>query len=291
MSVAENLPQPEPQPQPQPAPAGGDWTAAFPADLKDVVQKNGFTDPASVVKAYAHALPLIGADKIPLPKDGVWDEHARTKLGIPSEPTGYKYERPKLPDGVAWDENFEKTAVAAMHKAGYTPSQVQAAINLYAAQVGGSHAQSAEAAAAAQQAVAAKTAEYQSTLKKEWGQAYEERVATAGRAVQHLGGQGLVDVMNMPMADGTLLGDNPEVMRAFSKIGAQLGEAVLKTGKAQGAMTPAEASAKANEIMNSKDFTSPDEATRQKAIEEVNRLFAMQFDNSRDIRGGVVVQA
>lgn len=261
-----------------------DWTAGLAADLKDVVAKNGFADPAAVVKAYAGLQPMIGADKIPLPKDGVWDDFAREKLGIPKD-GAYKLNRPQLQEGMTWDENFEKAIVPVAHKLGLMPSQLQGLVEAYAAYQGVSHKTAAEALAKSQGEVTARLGEWQKSLKTEWGQAFDQNVAVAGRAVQHLGGEALVALMNMELKDGGLVGDHPDILRAFAKIGGQLGEAVLKTGQGGGqTMTPAQAEAEARKIMASPEYSSKDPKIREAAIAKVNELFGLQYDNTQDVR-------
>lgn len=290
-------PNPEPNPQPNPAPNPGpvSWYSTFPADLKDMIEKDGFKDqgPEALAKAYTSLKPMIGADKIDIPKDGIWSDMARQKLGIPAKAEEYKYTKPTLPDGMTWDDGAAKIGLEALHKAGATPAIVQAAINTFAQmQIANHEAGGAKAAEATQQATAAQAAA-QKALKTEWGQAYDTKVQFAGKAALHVGGEGLMKAMNeTKLADGSALGDHPEVLKAFAKVGELLGEDTLKIGKAdQSAMTPAEALAKANAIMNTPEFTSQNQEIRERAIAEVNKLFGMAHDNTRDIRGGVVVQA
>ena len=54
-------------------------------------------------------------------------------------------------------------------------------------------------------------------IKKEYGTAYDEKVGMARRAVRAFGSDQLSDLLN-----NTGLGNHPEMIRAFAKIGAEL---------------------------------------------------------------------
>jgi hypothetical protein len=261
-----------------------DWTSSFTPELKDIVAKNGFSDPAAVVKAYGAVLPLLGADKIALPKDGVWDDVARERLGIPKD-GAYQVKRPELEQGMTWDETFEKAFLPVAHKLGFTPQQVQGLIDFYAAAQISQHKVGVEAGATREAELKTKFDGFQKELKTEWGQAYDERVALAGRALKHVGGDALIALMNEELKGGGMIGDNPAVLRAFAKLGEQLGESVLKTGAGGSqAMTPAQAETEARRIMATPEYTSKDPAIRNAAIEKVNKLFGLQYDNTQDVR-------
>lgn len=111
---------------------GAEWVSSLSPELRSLVQAKGYKTPADVVQAYAHAQRAIGADKIPMPKDGEWDDIARSKLGIPKVADGYKITRPELPAGLPYDEALEKAALPIAHKLGLTPHQVQGLIEFYA---------------------------------------------------------------------------------------------------------------------------------------------------------------
>lgn len=281
----------------QGAPAGADtanqnaqqtdaWVSSLTPELKELVTSKGYKTPADVVQAYAHAQRAIGVDRIPVPKDGVWDDVAREKLGIPKDPAGYKLAKPELPPGVVWDDKFEQAAMPVMHKLGLTPTQVNGLLELYAGQQVAQHKTLSEQTDTKAQELTASREAAISGLKAEWGQKYDQNLNFASRAVQHIGGEELVKVMNE-----TGMGDNPAMIKAFAKIGELLGEDVLKVGKSDGVMTPAEAKAEAQKIMSSPEYTSRDPAVRAAAVEKVNKLYGMAFDNTVDIRRGAHVAA
>lgn len=244
----------------------GDWVSSLTPELKQLVEAKGYKTPGDVVQAYAHAQRAIGADKIPLPKDGVWDEVARSKLGVPREPGGYKLQRPELPQGVAYDEAFEKAALPIAHKLGLTPSQVQGLLDFYAAH----QSQSFQTAVRGRlddetQAVG--------LLQQEWGGAYDAKVAQAARAARYFGGEPLIQFLNQ-----SGMGNNPELVRAFAKVGSMMTEDTLKIGRSHGfSITPDEARREANKLMASPAYTSRDHPEHDSVVEQVQQLFERAY--------------
>jgi hypothetical protein len=245
-----------------------DWISGLSPELRQMVETKGYKTPADVVQAYAHAQRAIGADKIPLPKDGVWDEVARAKLGVPREAGGYKLNRPELPQGVAYDEAFEKAALPVAHKLGLTPAQVQGLLDFYA----GHQTQSLQTVLRGRvedetQAVG--------LLQQEWGPSYDTKVAQAARAARYFGGQQLIDFLNQSGA-----GNNPELVRAFAKVGSMMTEDSLKIGRSHGfAITPDEARREANKLMASPAYTNRDHAEHGSVVEQVQQLFERAYSD------------
>jgi hypothetical protein len=62
------------------------------------------------------------------------------------------------------------------------------------------------------------------SLRMEWGADYDANVNLANRAIRAFGGQELVDFMSSLGPEGRAIGDTPEVVKAFGKIGRSMGE-------------------------------------------------------------------
>lgn len=251
--------------------AGGsaDWVASLPEELKNVVTTKGYKTPADVVQAYANASKLIGVDKIPVPKDGVWDPEARQKLGIPADAKGYKYEKPVLPEGLPWDEKFEATALDAAAKMGLTNQQVQGLIGLFAAQ------RTAEfnGLASGREAEREQVAE---TLKSEWGNAFNAKIENASRAARYLGGDELIAALEESGA-----GNNPQIIKAFAKIGGMLKEDQMRQGTPSGFnLTPEEARTEANKLMASDAYTKTGHPEHAAVVQKVQALFRQAYPES-----------
>lgn len=254
----------------QPATSDSGWITGLPTELKALVETKGYRTPADVVQAYAHAQRALGSDKIPLPRDGIWDPVARERLGIPAAPGGYALKRPDLPEGVPWDEGFEKAALPIVHGLGLTPQQVQGLMDFYA-----SH--QAEALATAGRTRHHEQEQAASALKDEWGPDYAVRLAQAARAARYFGGEDLVTLLNE-----SGLGNNPQLIRAFEKAGALLGEDTLKgtsDGSGQG-LAPTDAMRKARELMQKPGYLKREHPDHFDLVAEVNAMFERAFGQS-----------
>jgi hypothetical protein len=243
------------------------WIAGLPTELKALVETKGYRTPADVVQAYAHAQRALGSEKIPLPKDGIWDQVARERLGIPAVPAGYALRRPDLPDGIAWDEGFEQAALPIAHGLGLTPQQLQGLMDFYA-----SH--QAEAFATAGHARQHQQDQAATALKDEWGPDYAVKLAQAARAARYFGGEDLLTLLNE-----SGLGNNPQLIRAFEKAGAVLGEDTLKggnDGSGQG-LAPTDAMRKARELMQKPGYLKREHPDHFDLVAEVNAMFERAF--------------
>lgn len=252
-----------------PAAAAPEWVSGLAPELRAVVDAKGYKTPADVVAAYANAERLIGTDKIPLPKDGVWDPTALEKLGVPKEPAGYQIKRPELPAGMTYDEGLEKAALPLLHKAGYTPAQVQAAVDAFSAY----QIQQNEAAAQERTRVETETTQ---ALRGEWGQKYDGNVALAQRAAKHYGGDAFVKLLNE-----SGLGNNPDFIRTFAKVGETMKEDSLIAGQSSGfKLTPDQARAEANKLMATEAYTKRDHVEHAATVDKVKRLFEAAYPDA-----------
>lgn len=251
------------EPAGQPETGHAAWMADLPPDLKGLVEAKGYRTPADVVQAYVQAERAVGADKIPLPRDGVWDETARERLGIPPSAEGYALSRPALPQGVAWDETFEKAALPVAHELGLTPRQVQGLMDFYAGHQASTFAELGRARLAEQ-------ARATETLKAEWGPNFTARLAGAARAARYFGGEDLV-----AMLEETGLGNDPHLVRAFARAADLLGEDTLRGegAPAGDAVGPAEAMRKARSLMEKPAYLRRDHPDHADLVEEVQRWF------------------
>lgn len=206
-----------------------------------------FKDPEAVYKSYVNAAKMVGVDKaevLRLPKDpsapewsDVWN-----KLGRPETPDKYELKGPDgLPPAVL-------TGLAkVMHETGLSKGQAERIMGFYGETV---QASAAEQAAANE----ARYAEVETTLRKEWGKAFDDQLHAAKRAVTELGGPEISELLV-----STGLGNNPAVIKMFAKLGAERAEPRgLKGGgggEFGGTMTPAAAQAEIKRLQGDREFT------------------------------------
>ena len=75
--------------------------------------------------------------------------------------------------------------------------------------------------------------------------AYDQKINKASQAARTFANE---EIFNLPLQDGRLLGDHPEIVKAFVKIAESMSEDNL-VGETQGALTPNEAQKEIGELM------------------------------------------
>ena len=180
------------------------------------------------VKSYLHSQKLVGSDKIPIPNkyatDADWNL-VYEKLGKPKSPDGYEY---NLPKEARLDDNSLKAFSAEAHKLGLLPKQAQGIIKYYNDLAGASETE------ANNQAETART-EAEKNLRKEFGSTYNDRITAAKKLATATLGNDFLN--NTILKDGSKLGDNPTVVKAFADLSAQMSEDNIVKGDAPAYMS------------------------------------------------------
>ena len=191
----------------------GGWTDNFAdAATKEHITSKGYENPEALAAAYINLEKAVGADKIVMPAEGTdvaeWD--GWEKLGLPSDASGYELAAPEGFD--QYDQGLSDWFKEAAHAAKMPASQAQRLHDAFVERMMGSYS---EQVTNAQQQQAANEAD----LKKEYGAAFDERVAAARSALREFGSPEMVKKL-----DATGLGSDPDFVRAFAKIGVSLGK-------------------------------------------------------------------
>lgn len=228
-----------------------DWREAIPKEFSTDASMASIKDLGGLAKSYINAQKLIGSDKVPIPKDGASDEEWSAffaKVGRPESPDKYEFHPlGESPEGFSMDPEFEKAFRTEAHKLGLNKKQAAAMWGSLQARA----AQQFKGAIESRQAALTKEGE---ALKTEWGQAYPEKLKIAQKAVDAIERAGVKGLNAWLKKTGA--GSEPIVMRLFALVGEQAGEEKLGPGSRRDAMTPREAEAMANRIMEEK--THPD---------------------------------
>lgn len=236
----------------------------LPEDLRQEPSLRSFTNPADLAKSYVHAQRMIGADKIPLPGKSATDDEWRAiyqKLGAPDDPQKYELST----ETKVLDENAIGEFRNAAFEAGLNNRQADTVAKFM-----DSTLQTAQAKFEQQSEELRYGGEQE--LRKEWGQAFDQRVELAYKAaVDTLGDANLLD--EIKLADGRMLGDHPAIVRMFAKIAEQIGEDNLIGDTTEMVMTPNEASQRISE-MTRRDSPYWDKMhpEHDKYVQEVLRL-------------------
>ena len=238
----------------------------IPEGFKEEKALDNFNNMEDFVKSYLHAQKLVGADKIPVPNkhatDEDWNEVFK-RLGAPETPEDYQY---NLKD-VEMDQNqvqeFNKTA----HQLGLLPKQAEGLIKFYN-EMNGNIAVSEEEAAAQAQLVT------ETELKKEFGPQFAKRLDQAKKlAVNSLGSEFLENTF---LKDGSRIGDNIKVIKAFSELADKLSEDEIIKGDGSEYMTAKDIEREINELtQEGSAYWSKTHPNHQKAVQEVLKLREM----------------
>ena len=208
-----------------------DFQSLIPEAYKEEKSLHNFSNMDDFVKSYLHSQKLVGADKIAIPNkystDEDWKEVYK-KLGTPETGEGYKY---KLPEDHKIEDDTLKSFSNEAAKLGLLPNQANGVMNYYNEIIKqGLSDQAAQQKTAQDEAVV--------ELRKEFGASYQKEIQSAKNLVHATLGKEFID--NSLLQDGTRLGDNPTVIKAFAKLANKLSEDDIVKGDVPSYLTTSE---------------------------------------------------
>jgi hypothetical protein len=239
---------------------------SIPEQYREEKSLENINSMEDLLKGYVHAQKLVGTNKIPVPNkhstDEDWNEVFK-RLGAPSNPEDYKY---NLKD-VELDQNqvseFNKTA----HKLGLLPKQAEGLIKFYNEMNGNIAANEEELAAQAQ-------LNTETELKKEYGPQFAKRLDQAKKLAVSTLGQDFLE--KTYLKDGSRLGDNLSVIKAFSNLADKLSEDEIIKGDGTGYMTAKEIEKEIDDLtQEGSPYWNKTHPNHQKNIQEVLKLREM----------------
>ena len=205
-----------------------DFKSLIPAEYKDEKALQNFNDMNGFVKSYLNANRMVGLDKIPVPNkhatDDDWNEVYK-RLGKPETADEYKF---NLPKETKLDENSLKAYKEQAHKLGLLPHQADGLIQYY-----NELANSADVDANSKAETARLEAEQ--TLRKEFGPAYSNKLKAARQLASATLGEDFLD--NTLLKNGSKVGDDPTVVKAFAELAGKLSEDTIVKGDSPSYMT------------------------------------------------------
>ena len=242
----------------------------LPEEIRDHPSLQSINDVGNLGLSFVNAQRLIGADKIPLPKNPTEDDlnNIYTKLGKPEQPSGYEIKA----DGQILTEEDVNTYTDIAHKLGLSKTQANGILDYYRSSI----QQTTEAMSKdAQQ----QKQQIEQNLKAEWGADFDAKVSQANRAVADIAGQ---DLLDMVLQDGTKVGNHPAFIKAFASFAdfknSVTKEDTISENSVNYRMSPADAQSKIDSIMNDKSHPYWDRknaVARDKAVKEVQDLYEM----------------
>ena len=238
----------------------------IPENFREEKALDNFNNMEDFVKSYLHAQKLVGADKIPVPNKHAteedWNEVFK-RLGAPSDPNDYKYDFKDQEMDQEQVQEFNKTA----HRLGLLPKQAEGLIKFYNEMNVNNAASQEEAAAQAQMNVEAE-------LKKEFGPQFNKRLDQAKRLAVNSLGQDFLE--NTYLKDGSRLGDNLNVIKAFSDLADKLSEDPIIQGDGTSYMTAKDIEKEITELtQEGSAYWDKNHINHQKAVDEVLKLREM----------------
>jgi hypothetical protein len=235
----------------------------IPENFREEKALDNFNNMEDFVKSYLHAQKLVGADKIPVPNkhatDEDWNEVFK-RLGAPENPEDYKY---NIKDQELDNQQVSEFNKAA-HRLGLLPKQAEGLIKFYNEMNTNMAASQEDAAAQAQLTT-------ETELKKEFGPQFNKRLDQAKKlAVNSLGSEFLE---NTYLKDGSRLGDNIKVIKAFSELADKLSEDEIIKGDGSDYMTAKDIEKEINELtQEGSAYWNKTHPNHQKAVQEVLKL-------------------
>ena len=235
----------------------------IPDEYRGEKSLSNFQDMGDFVKSYLSAQKIVGADKIPVPNKFSTEDDWKavfSKLGAPENPDDYKY---SFKDGEV-DQELVSSFNQEAHRLGLLPQQAESLIKYYNDMTEGSSIQAEEMASETR-------LNTENELKKEFGPQYNKRLDQAQRlAASTLGNEFLE---NTYLQDGSRLGDNIAVVKAFSELADKLSEDEVVKGDTSSYMTAKDLQKEISSLQEEGSaFWDKQHPNHEKAVQEVFKL-------------------
>jgi hypothetical protein len=239
---------------------------SIPDEYREEKSLENINSMDDLLKGYVHAQKLVGSNKIPVPNKHAteedWNEVFK-RLGAPDSPEGYKYNLKDQEMDTGQLQQFNQTA----HRLGLLPKQAEGLVKFYNELNGNLAANQEEQAAQAQLNTEAE-------LKKEYGPQFAKRLDQAKKLAVSTLGQDFLE--KTYLNDGSRLGDNLSVIKAFSNLADKLSEDEIIKGDGTGYMTAKEIEKEITDLtQEGSPYWNKTHPNHQKNIQEVLKLREM----------------
>ena len=190
------------------------WRDELPDDLQGIKTLEKFKDVSGLAKSYVETERYFeGAVRIPDEKASTeeWERYY-TKLGRPEQSDGYEFEKAELPDGMSYNEDFEKAFLDKAHTAGLNNKQVG---DLY--EWWNSTSKEAHVHSQVESENTIQRAEIE--LRADWGRQYDEKLAGVQRLVDKY-----ADGADKQYLEDSGIGNNPSMAKFLDRLAKDFGE-------------------------------------------------------------------
>jgi len=254
-----NLGEPGPATEPT-------WRDTLPDDLKESPTLQRFKDVPDLAKSYLEARAALGRNRVELPGPNATQEELDAfyaATGRPDAPDKYELAA-QLPEGVPDDPAFVNWFKDAAYRAGLSSQQAQALFQGYMQEMGNRYI-------AVHEQISRETEEVERNLKNMWGQAYPQKLSAANKTFALVfgaveGGEEFVKSSG--------LGRNPIFIAAMANLADKLSDDTLvgAPGAMTGALSPAEARARRDAIMQDPAYYNESDPKHNALVKEVADL-------------------
>jgi hypothetical protein len=243
--------------------ASSDWKAVLPEDIREDPALKAIQNVDGLAKSYVHSQRMLGSDKVIIPSKYAEDHEWKSffqKAGLPEEVKDYEVSSSEEVDGEFMDE-YKKMS----YENNILPNQAQKMFDWYM--------DKASVEVKRQEEERGHNMEQSAkTLRTDWGSSYDSKIRSAQNAILHYGNKDLNKYL-----DDTGIGNDPNLIRIFSKVGETLDDDSFKGDSNPGnyGRTPEQAQIEINEIMaNPKHpYFDKNHPNHRKALEDMERLF------------------
>ena len=240
--------------------------------IKPFIDKEGKLRTAELAKSYYHTKKKMGDKGVHVPSENSpqeeWDEYFK-KAGWSPEIEGYEL---KVSDELGLSEEQVNKYKELFHENRIPQKQAQSLIE----KLGSMGKESFEAET---QTLKQEIEENVNNLKKEWGQAFDGRVAQAKKVLKEFGNEDLSTMLK----EDAYLGSHPAILKFLNDLGEKMfGEDGMPgAGMRDMALSPAEAQQEINRIYGDSDdaYHKPQHPAHKDRVAHVQKLF--QYKNAR----------
>ncbi len=244
----------------------------MPPGLREEPSLKTFDSVDKLAKSYVNAVKMIGGNPdnmVAIPSEGEkWDDFYN-KIGRPEHFKDYEF----------GDQNGELDGFREFaHDTGLTQDQANNILKLY----GDIQEEEQESHQNGLEELRTNTT---MELQKEWGKNYDGKMDYAKRAFAQFASPELSQLM-----DESGMGNHPEMLRVFAKVGELMGEdsLVVGTGLGSSQLSPDQAQQEIQALYSDKEFSKSyrdnKDPGHKTAMNKMERLFKQAYPNQRRVR-------
>lgn len=247
-----------------------DWKLGLEETLRNDPSLGPVNDIPTLVKNYVNAQKMIGKNKIVVP-----DQHATPddwrgvfqKLGLPPKIEEYQFNVPK---DAKFDDGFLTELKKVAYQNNILPKQAESLVDWYAKA-------NAKAIEGFNQKLETEKQAAIQGLKKEWGEAYDKKVAMARAAINASG----LGEQIFSWLDNSGLGDDQNLIRLLSALGEKFQEDGIVQESSSNTVNMSDLDSQISEIQGNFDhpYYNKRHPNHAAAVRQMEQLLQLKYGN------------